>query len=151
MMPTNLFRRLRGAASLIAVWSIGWGIVGSVTGGLLTTLLLWSQGINAPVIALFIAFGIAGAIAGAVSGAAFALAVTSAGRTESLAELSATRLGFWSALPAFGIGCLIFGAEPLLLLATGLLGLAAGAGTVTLARRAAIRGFERQALPSAQW
>jgi hypothetical protein len=106
MMPTNLFRRLRGAASLIAVWSVGWGIVGSVAGGLLTTLLLWSQGINAPVMGLFFAFGVAGAIAGAVSGAAFALAVTSAGRTESLAELSAARLGFWSALPAFGGGLL---------------------------------------------
>ena len=151
MMPTTLFRRLRGAASLIAVWSVGWGIVGSVAGGLLTTLLLWSQGINAPVMSLFFAFGIAGAIAGAVSGAAFALAVTSAGRTESLAELSAARLGFWSALPALGIGAVIFGFEPVLLLATGILGLAAGAGTVTLARRAAIRGFERQALPSSHW
>lgn len=150
-MPTNLFRRLRGAASLIAVWSIGWGIVGSVAGGLLTTFVLWSQGLNPPLMALFFAFGIAGAIAGAVSGAAFALAVTAAGRTESLNELSAARLGVWSALPALGVAALMFGFDPVLLLATGILGLVAGAGTITLARRSAIRGFDREALPSGRW
>ena len=139
MTPSILLRRLRGAASLALTWSLSWGAVAGIVGGASTSAILWASGYPAPVSELFGAFALAGALTGAVSALGFAVIGASAGRRLSLSELSGRRLGLWSALPALAVGTAIFGpGEPLIVLATGLFGFAAGAGTVGLARRAAL-------------
>lgn len=136
MTLATAFRRIRGAASLAITWALSWGAVAGVLGGMVTTIVLRTRGLSVPWTSLIGAFAVAGAITGAASALGFAILVASTGRRRTLSEMSATRLGLGSTIPAIVIGLALFGPEPLLVASTAAFGFCAGAVTVRLARRA---------------
>jgi hypothetical protein len=123
-------------------WSVAWGAVGGVLGAALALVNPGPGGMGPDVLSLARACAMAGALAGATSALAYSLALIAAARRRRFDELRVRDLAVLGGGTAFVAGFLI-SRDPVFATSCGSLGLAASAGSLVVARRAAVSSGSR--------
>ena len=133
-MSSTFVRRLRGTLGLAITWGLGWALAGGAAGALLGVLLI-ARGLGGSLWQLVWGMGLVGAITGTLSAVGFAALLATSARRRELRDLSVAGGGLLGAAAAGAIA-LAISRDGTFTVASAILGLTAGAGSLLLARRA---------------
>jgi hypothetical protein len=134
----SLLRKLRGMLGVGITWAVGWAIVMFIIGNIV--LLVDPDSIDAGEEPWRLALMVG--TVGFISGSVFALIFASAEGRRKIRDLSVTRAAFWGALGGAALP-LLTSMNDAILANTMPLGALFAAGTVAIARRAALREAEQ--------
>lgn len=136
-MASTFLRRTRGVLGTMLTWSVTWGAVGGVLGAVLALVNPWPEGASPDAASLAAACAMAGALAGATSALVYSAALIAAARRRRFDELRVRSVASLGGGAAFVTGFLI-SRDLAFAISCGSLGLAASAGSLVVARRAAV-------------
>ena len=142
-MASTFLRRARGVVGTMITWAATWGAVGAVGGLALALFAPWPVPGKPDVSELTGACALAGALAGASSALAYALALIAAGRRRRFDQLRLRDIGGLGAGAALAASFLS-SRDVTFALLSGTLGLAASAGSLAMARKAAVSSGTRR-------